>query len=96
MHACMQILQKKKRDFDYFSVCLPQFIVGVGSKQQICFFFFFNYACKVTITCGVWEDSFCSISMHSRELTRRETKKTFLLLLHTSGTHKSYWIENLF
>lgn len=36
MHACMQIPQKKKHDFDYFSVCLPQFIVEAASKQQIC------------------------------------------------------------
>lgn len=39
MHACMQIPQKKKHYFDYFSVFLPQFIVEVASEQQICFFF---------------------------------------------------------
>lgn len=64
--------------------------------------FFFNYTCKATITCGVWEkDSFCSYQyaqgMKSRQLTRRETEIIFLLLLQwwQIETHKSYWIENL-
>lgn len=52
MHACMQIPQKKKHDFDYFSVYLPQFIVQVASKQEICALFFLTIHAKSQLHVG--------------------------------------------
>lgn len=70
MHACMQIPQKNKHNFDYSSICLPQFIVQVASKQQICAFFFLTIQAKSQLHVRFGRRVvFVAISMNSRQLT---------------------------